>query len=91
MFIQKSRGFNQNTAAQELSQVLNDWVNSGNSEAPIDKDLVFNMGEHGSEMLRVATDGFYVRGQRLPTDAREAETVYRAFREWLTWAHLSRD
>jgi hypothetical protein len=44
----------------------------------------------GCEMLRVAEDGFYVRGVRVPADEQEAETVYRAFKEMLTWANINR-
>ena len=44
----------------------------------------------GTEMLRVAEDGFYVRGVRVPADDQEAKTVYRAFKEMLTWANLNR-
>lgn len=42
------------------------------------------------EMLRVAKDGFYVRGVRIPQDEKEAEKVYNAFHQWLTWATLNR-
>ncbi len=42
------------------------------------------------EMIRISTDGFYVRGVKVPADAQEAETVYRAFKEWLAWANLQR-
>lgn len=45
----------------------------------------------GEEMLRVAKDGFYVRGVRVEADAKEAEEVYRAFKQWLTWATLSKN
>lgn len=45
----------------------------------------------GEEMLRVAEDGFYVRGVRVEADAKEAEQVYRAFKQWLTWASLSKN
>lgn len=44
----------------------------------------------GTEMLRVAPEGFYVRGQRVPADAKEAETVYNAFKQFLVWAELNR-
>ena len=44
----------------------------------------------GEEMLRVAEDGFYVRGVRVEADAKEAEQVYKAFKQWLTWASLSK-
>ena len=43
-----------------------------------------------NEMLRVAQDGFYVRGQRVPADDKEAETVYNAFKQFLVWAELNR-
>ena len=44
----------------------------------------------GCEMLRVAEDGFYVRGVQVPADDQEAKTVYRAFKEMLTWANINR-
>jgi hypothetical protein len=44
----------------------------------------------GTEMLRVSQDGFYVRGVRVPADDKEAETVYNAFKQFLTWAELNR-
>ncbi len=44
-----------------------------------------------SEMLRVARDGFYVRGKRVNQDDKEAEIVYNAFSQWLTWVTLNRD
>ena len=44
----------------------------------------------GTEMLRVAEDGFYVRGERVPADEKEAATVYNAFKQFLVWAELNR-
>ena len=44
----------------------------------------------GTEMLRVEKDGFYVRGERVPADDKEAETVYNAFKQFLVWAELNR-
>lgn len=44
----------------------------------------------GTEMLRVAQDGFYIRGVKVPVDDKEAETVYNAFKQFLTWAELNR-
>ena len=43
------------------------------------------------EMLRVAKDGFYIRGIRVNQDEKEAELVYNTFHQWLTWATLNRD
>ena len=42
------------------------------------------------EMLKISPNGFYVRGERVPMDANEANTVYEAFRAWLTWQNLQR-
>ena len=44
----------------------------------------------GTEMLRVAQDGFYVRGVKVPADDKEAATVYNAFKQFLVWAELNR-
>lgn len=44
-----------------------------------------------SEMLRVAEDGFYVRGKKLDIDANEAQSVYKAFRQFLIWSALVRE
>lgn len=43
------------------------------------------------EMLRIARDGFYVRGVKIEQDECEAEKVYNAFHAWLTWATLNRN
>ena len=43
------------------------------------------------EMLRIAKDGFYIRGIRVNQDDKEAELVYNTFHQWLTWATLNRD
>jgi hypothetical protein len=43
----------------------------------------------GDEMLRVAKDGFYVRGVLVEADAKEAKAVYEAFKQWMTYAILN--
>ena len=43
----------------------------------------------GDEMLRVAKDGFYVRGIRVEADEKEAKAVYEAFKQWMTYAILN--
>lgn len=53
-------------------------------------NIVFNTGS-ATEMLRVAKDGFYVRGVKIKQDEKEAEKVYNAFHQWLTWATLNRN
>lgn len=49
--------------------------------------IAFNAGD--SEMLKITNDGFYVRGVKIPQDEKEAEQVYKAFREFLTWTIIS--
>lgn len=44
---------------------------------------------NNDEMIRVAPDGFYVRGAKVPQDEKEAETVYNAFKQWMAWAALT--
>ena len=48
-----------------------------------------NLTAGGEEMLRVAKDGFYVRGVKVEADAKEAKAVYEAFKQWMTYAILN--
>lgn len=48
-----------------------------------------NLTAGGEEMLRVAKDGFYVRGVRVEADEKEAKAVYEAFKQWMTYAILN--
>ena len=50
-------------------------------------NIILNGG--GEEMLRVAPDGFYVRGVRIEADEKEAIAVYEAFKKWMTWAIIN--
>ena len=50
--------------------------------------IVLNAG--ADEMLKITDKGFWVRGVQVPQDEREAKLVYDAFREWMTWASLTR-
>ena len=51
--------------------------------------IVLNGGD--VEMLRVAKDGFYVRGVKVPVDDNEAAAVYKAFKEFLVYHALTRN
>jgi hypothetical protein len=44
----------------------------------------------GVEILKCSNKGFWVRGQLVDQDDREAQTVYNSFKEWLTWQQLSK-
>ena len=58
----------------------------------MDNTIVFNVTkEQPEELLRIAADGFYVRGVKVPVDDKEALTVYNSFTQWLAWAQLQRE
>lgn len=48
-----------------------------------DQTIRFFAPGDGPEMLRIAQDGFYVRGVKFAQDASEARAVFDGFREWL--------
>jgi hypothetical protein len=55
---------------------------------PITSNITLHAGQN--EMLRIAEDGFYVRGVKVPADDKESLTVYNAFKQFLVWAELNR-
>jgi hypothetical protein len=55
---------------------------------PTNNSIVLHSGD--SEMLKVAKDGFYIRGVKIEQDDKEAEQVYNCFKEWLTWSTMNR-
>ena len=80
----------------ELNKAVATWVNDDPSEItrynfhePKPNNITCNVGT--TEMLRVSEDGFYVRGEKIPVDDKEAATVYNAFKEFLVWSRLHRD
>ena len=44
-------------------------------------NVIFN-GPQG-EMLRLSREGFYVRGELVPQDAKEARRIHNAFLAWM--------
>jgi hypothetical protein len=44
----------------------------------------------GVEILKCSDKGFWVRGQLVDQDDKEAEQVYNSFKEWLAWQQLSK-
>lgn len=77
----------------ELNKVMHTWAVDDttryNFHEPQANNITLFSG--GAEMLKVAEDGFYVRGMKVPADDKEAETVYTAFKEFLVWSRLHRD
>jgi hypothetical protein len=53
---------------------------------PIPNNIICLAG--GEEMLRVSSDGFWVRGVKVEQDEQEAQAVYNAFKQWMAWASL---
>ena len=56
-------------------------------ENSIPGNIIFFAGGQ-TELLRLAPDGFYVRGVKLDQDEKEARAVYDAFSDWLNQARL---
>ena len=77
----------------ELTKVVANWATDDTTRfklsEPKSNNITCNVGL--TEMLRVAEDGFYVRGEKIPVDDKEASTVYNAFKEFLVWSRLHRD
>jgi len=80
---------------QPLQDVVASWsannIPDSNMTFELPKNNNVTMFTGGTEMLKVAEDGFYVRGKKVPVDDREAATVYNAFKEFLVWSRLHRD
>jgi len=47
---------------------------------PVKSSIVLHSDKYGEPLLRVSTDGFYVRGKKVPQDDNEAQVVYEAFK-----------
>lgn len=72
-----------------LQKVQNEWgAESVSFRDPDPNSLSMFVGD--TEMLKVAPDGFWVRGVKVPADEKEAERVYNAFKAFLMWAELNR-
>jgi len=81
------------------TQQWDDWIQQYTGELDLDIGNYYsdsrlgandiNLTAGGEEMLRVAEDGFYVRGVRVEADEKEAKAVYEAFKSWMTYAILN--
>jgi len=52
--------------------------------------ITFCAGTPSTEMLKVAPNGFWVRGIKIEQDEQEAKRVYEAFKGWMLWAELNK-
>lgn len=57
--------------------------------SPPENNITFHSGS--AETLKITEDGFYVRGVKVPADDKEAEAVYKAFKEFLVYHSLTRN
>lgn len=64
------------------------WSDNANSVAIEEGAISFDSGN--GEMLKVTKDGFYVRGVKVEQGPGEAAAVYAAFKEFMTWAIISK-
>lgn len=76
---------------QAIQRATESWYTDHTINLVSPKENNITMIAGGTEMLRVAEDGFYVRGKKVPVDDKEAETVYNAFKQFLVWAELNRN
>jgi hypothetical protein len=58
-------------------------------ETNTESNITFHGGS--SEILKITEDGFYVRGQKVPVDDKEAEAVYKAFKQFLVHHALTKE
>ena len=69
---------------------LDEPANKIGFNRPDNDPSTVSMMAGSEEMLRITKEGFWVRGVQVPQDEQEAAAVYTAFREWMTWAALTR-
>ena len=53
-----------------------------------EKNIVFKSGQ--TEMLRVSPEGFYIRGVKVEQGPNEAQAIYNAIKQIITWDTLQR-
>lgn len=74
--------------AQEVGSVIPEAMFTFERKENQEGNITFHTGP--SEMLKITREGFYVRGKRVPADEKEAEEVYKAFKQFLVWSALTR-
>lgn len=73
----------QNEISNDLGIKYEIWDQKPNN------NIIFNAGTD-DEMLKITPNGFYVRGVAVEQGPGEAEAVYKAFKEFMTWAIISK-
>lgn len=81
------------STAQDLLDAYDSGLHTYDPDGPYQfhkevlNTVTFYCGE--DEMLRFSDKGFWVRGVEVEQNDKEAEYVYNAFKQWLTWAQLN--
>ena len=60
-----------------------------NGSQPKANNLVMIVNQ--TEWIKISEEGFWVRGVKVEQGPGEAEIVYNAFKEFLTWSGLTRN
>lgn len=76
---------------KQFRQMTNDSVYAIRDTEPSTIVLNVGVGNGTEEMLKISKDGFYVRGVKVPQDENEAQAVYNAFLQWMSYAALTRN
>jgi hypothetical protein len=86
----------QGVTAQEVSKLFPEMFVQSSLPAPVlsvsappENNITFYGGQ--AEMLKVTEDGFYIRGEKVPADDKEAASVYKAFKAFLIHHALTKD
>lgn len=82
--------------SQLLEQSMKSWKHPDDEKTYIlSQDIVvckpeikFMIGE--KEMMKISSDQFYIRGEQLPVDEKEAKSVYEALKAFLVWHTLNK-
>lgn len=74
-----------NSNLDTLDKIVGSWATVGIKD-PIPDNIVLTSGD--AEMIKITSEGFWVRGVQVTQDDKEAETVYDAFKQFLMWREL---
>lgn len=66
---------------------FNNTVVKPNMSVATDNTIVMYCGD--TEMLKISDAGFWVRGVLVEQESQEAQQVYNAFKQWLSWTALN--
>lgn len=73
-----------------ITHKIESYTSIVETEPAADPNIIFfnNWGLDQKEMLRIAPDGFYIRGEKVPVDENEGLAVFKALKRFLTESAL---